>query len=375
MSIRQALTSSTSAYLAGNRYVVENLGQTVTSDIPLVDARLHLKDGTLLNKSGIYTNFVDYMEDFITNNPNADNFCTEQEWQSSVTTYGCCGCYVVDTTNHTVRLPKVSEDNDRYLIKAYTSNGITCRIYSDGWCEQEGNTVKTAASQTVNLLETYSDTNYNVVISPYYPSTNQISYIDGLYQKNTSSFVVYSSNIGSPYSFNWKTEGYISLPTQTPVKKYNYVCVATSVKQPAVVEIDNVVTDLNGKADVDLTNVSNTSGFRRLVEVSPKSILPSWYKVYDEYDPATGEFIGKWCEQGGYATEFTQDLSTIYLLKEFTDTNYSLFTLLKTNEQAGGVGSSFADCGYYSKSTYSFVKSVNRIYQKGFDWVACGYIS
>ena len=336
MSIRQALTSSTAAYIAGNKYSVENLGQSVESDTPLVDARLHLKDGTLLSNSGIYTNFVEYMENLSINDPNADNFCTEQEWQSSVSTYGCCGSYVVDTTNHTVRLPKVSADNDRYLVKAYTSGGITCRIYSDGWCEQSGYIPPQTRNDylQVTLLTSYASTDYLLDINTrlaVYSESLVAAYSYLTTNKTVSGFAV----AADPNIFTyWCTAGYINLPAQTLAKKYSYVCVATSVKQPAVVEIDNVVTDLNGKADVDLTNVSNTSGFRRLVEVSPKSLLPSWYKVYSEYDPATGEFIGQWCEQGGICHGFTP----VTLVKPYLDTNYTLLLSIL------GTGTTY---GYY----------------------------
>ena len=73
----------------------------------MTDAGLHLLDGTLL-PYGIYKEFIDYIADLYTENPSANYFCTESEWQTSVNTYGVCGKFVYDSTNNTVRLPKVT---------------------------------------------------------------------------------------------------------------------------------------------------------------------------------------------------------------------------------------------------------------------------
>lgn len=74
--------------------------------------------------------------------------------------------------------------------------------------------------------------------------------------------------------------------------------------------------DISGKANTSLDNVTGTSGFRKLSDVYVNGT--SWYKVFDEYNPTTGEFVGKWCEQGGKTSSVTE---TILLLKEMADTN------------------------------------------------------
>ena len=50
--------------LGGN---TRNLGEIITSTIPLVDAGLHLLDGALLDGDGVYADFVSYMKDLYEN--------------------------------------------------------------------------------------------------------------------------------------------------------------------------------------------------------------------------------------------------------------------------------------------------------------------
>ena len=85
---------------------------------------------------------------------------------------------------------------------------------------------------------------------------------------------------------------------------------------------------LNSKLDIGCMNSNsttanglNTNGIRTLVEVSDKSLLPSYYRVYSD----------GWCEQGGIITipSFTTNTNfTITFLKNFLNTNYTVYTQL-----------------------------------------------
>ena len=101
-------------------------------------------------------------------------------------------------------------------------------------------------------------------------------------------------------------------------------------------------------AKPNLSNVSTTSGFRKLSEVYVNGT--SWYKVFDEYDPATGYFVGKWCEQGGIGQYNNQD--SITLLKSFADTNYSVQATFHPASY------SYAYISVYDKSTSDFKISI-----------------
>ena len=66
-----------------------NIGEIVTSAIPLTDAGLHLLDGALISGNGSYNAFVTYIASLVSTYPNL--FVTESTWQNTVNTYGVCG--------------------------------------------------------------------------------------------------------------------------------------------------------------------------------------------------------------------------------------------------------------------------------------------
>ncbi len=62
-------------------------------------------------------------------------------------------------------------------------------------------------------------------------------------------------------------------------------------------DIDNIVTDLNGKADINLANVTTTSGLRRLISsyINTTSVASTYYKIFQEYQDDGS--VKYWCEQ------------------------------------------------------------------------------
>lgn len=133
----------------------------------------------------------------------------------------------------------------------------------------------------------------------------------------------------------------------------------------ANVDLSNLSATGEAKfANPNLSNVTGTSGFRKLVEVYNNG--SSWYKVYDEYDPTTGAFIGKWCEQGSYGEGVTYNAS-ITFLKEFVDANYML-------EGAGFWIDSICQQMVYDKVATGFktTSSARNCYTNW--WKASGYI-
>lgn len=100
------------------------------------------------------------------------------------------------------------------------------------------------------------------------------------------------------------------------------------------------------------------------IEISDKSLMPSWYVVYSD----------GWCEQGGEYPSGSELLVTINLLKSFKDKNYSLISQISNQTS---VTSS-------SPAQYRFTGGVLKLSANQFKmmrsdfariWYACGYVS
>lgn len=218
-----------------------NIGEIIQSTIPLSDAGLHLLDGSLINGAGSYSAFVTYIAGLVSNYP--DLFTTETNWQQAVTDYGVCGKFVYDSTNNTVRLPKITGFTEGTtdvtalgdLVEAGLPNitGSTYIREAHGRFQGlQSNTgcIETADSGVMENADGGGDASGNM------PRQLKIN-------ASRSSSIYGRSNTVQPQS----------------IKVLYYIVIATSTKTNIEVDIDEVMTDLNGKADVDLSNV-NVSG-------------------------------------------------------------------------------------------------------------------
>ena len=210
-----------------------NIGETVFSLIPLTDAGLHLLDGSLLNVGGIYDAFITHIASLQTSYPGL--FTTEDSWQSSVTNYGVCGKFVY-TEGVSLRIPKIT--------------GFV-----------EGTLDATALGDLVeaglpNITGSFGDNpdrqTYNAVSGAIYTA--------GKNNKWSPSGTETDSLVGNRhFSANRSNPIYGKSTTVQPqaIKGYLYMVVATATKTDVQVNIDNITTDLNGKAGTDLSNLSS----------------------------------------------------------------------------------------------------------------------
>lgn len=226
-----------------------NIGEIVTSTVPLSDAGLHLLDGSLISGSGSYADFITYIAELATDYPNL--FCTEADWQQSVTDYGVCGKFVYDSVNNTVRLPK-------YNSKIYTGGG-TAPVVGNGYALGITNGVGEG-------ILCKADANYTTIRNNPLPSNLNV---------NTATGVIPG----------WKTFGALGVTSDssksgliaqlsditTSVDGYYYIVIATSTKTDIQVDIDQIATDLNGKADVDLTNCTNIANIKMAHNAMPSN--------------------------------------------------------------------------------------------------------
>lgn len=251
---------------------MRNIGETVFSLLPLDDAGLHLLDGALISGTGAYAAFVAKIAQLYGNGSNIPKyFTTETLWQQSITNYGVCGKFVYDAAANTVRLPKVTGivegTLDANALGDLVQAGLPALVSAGAHTHSRGTMEITGALDgydanrgfcwdSARLSGAFSRTSASTGGSGM-SSTSGTCY--GINFNASKSWTgATSSNGNHTHSYNGNVQTSDTVQPQT-IKGFLYMVVANSVKTEIEVDIDNVMTDLNGKADIDLNNVSTIS--------------------------------------------------------------------------------------------------------------------
>lgn len=166
-------------------------------------------------------------------------FTDEITWQNCVATYGECGKFVYDSVENTVRLPKI-----KGLIEFTTSQNEAGNLTEAGLPNITGN-YKDSTGRIGNY------TSHSGALSYKTATTNNFG--DGA---NSSTHV---TEINFDASRSSSIYGNSSTVQPQTVKYLVYIVVASTPKTDIQVNLDNIVTDLNGKLDSDLTNLQDTN--------------------------------------------------------------------------------------------------------------------
>ena len=278
-----------------------NIGELVYSLVPIIDSGLHLLDGDLLDGAGIYADFYDYMADIQATVPQI--FCSEADWQTSITTYGACGKFVIDTVNHTIRLPKAT---------GFVEGTITASALGD--------LVAAGLPNITGSFSTASDKNLGT----------------GAFSWTSDKYATNGGGQGGQWGINFSAHNsnsiYGNSNTVQPqsIKGYVYMVIANTAKTPVQVDIDNIATELNAcytHRVVEFQAPTADNGY-------------TWYRKY-----ADG-----WVEQGGisYASALGHQINL-----PVTMANGSYTLTLGNNDTSGDA--SLVVCAYRSKSVDSFI--------------------
>ncbi len=236
----------------------KNIGEIVYSTIPLVDNGLHLLDGALI-RSGVYADFINYIKNVYESESAPNIFCSEEAWQTSVNTYNECGKFVYDSENETVRLPKIDG-----LLEGTTNLNML------------GNLIQ-AGLPPITHTHTRGSMNISGSVEGFKCTTDMATHANGaLKLQRTSNGGIYDSASGKTVatltfkaSDNWtgstsnnsevsSVYGNSSTVQPQTVKCFVYIVIANNTKTEIQSNIDNIATDLNGKADTDGTNMAQS---------------------------------------------------------------------------------------------------------------------
>lgn len=252
---------TTPSYIDGAKWKIvtdapleRDIGEIITSILPLSDAGLHLLDGSVLQGGGIYDDFVTYIAGLVSTYP--DLFETEANWQSAVSTYGVCGKFVYDSVNNTVRLPKYSNKiytTDTAATAPVIGNGKALGLYNGSdtkMMTQTGNgsgNLNATRGLGVGTSTTVEDAGAG---DTSYNAGDDGKAIGVSTDADKSGLIASLSNITAP------------------VEGYYYIVVATATKTEIEADIDQITVDLANKADKNLANITPTQDV--------KSEITSW---------------------------------------------------------------------------------------------------
>ena len=232
-----------------------DLFMDVPSDFPLTNAGLHLKDGALI-EYGSYRAFVDKVAEKYVTNP--EKFTTESNWQAEVLATGFCDKYVYDSVNNTVRLPKIGNQLIHNIPSTLEAVGNGNAI-----CFTNGSTFERYAS-AFQLANNSSTTGIGL----------SFANANGAGNTAVGSAVKHQTSIADTGALGVSQDATKSgIVTKTDnintADVYYYVVIATSTKTDIQVDIDEIATDLNGKADTDLTNCTDVADIKMAHNAMP----------------------------------------------------------------------------------------------------------
>lgn len=255
------------------------MGTIITSPLPLTVAGLHLADGTLLDGTGTFSDFVTAMITKYNADPTGTWHCTEEEWQAEVTAHGVCGKFVVNTTNETVRLPKLGD-----------------KIYTDQ--------INIGGFAPVVAFPA------GVTPPPGGQGNNVPLFLNAANDFGGSSYLINKANtinlsalaagaLPSVFTDLSKSTGV----TINQLHAYYYIVVGTVTKTDIEIDIDQIIADLNNKADKDLGNVDPELWGAGIPDYTAGVALSGWTTTNTEFTvPSNGyihivtEVYGGWVE-------------------------------------------------------------------------------
>ena len=314
-----------------------NIGEFVYSGLPLIDANLHLLDGSVI-EAGVYSAFVDYIADLYGDGTNIpEYFCSEADWQTSVSTYGVCGKFVYDSTNNTVRLPKITG-----FVEGTTDLTALGDLIEAGVPNIEG-----SVNSALNYYRDGRDLNATGAFGGTVPDSGSV---DG---SSSGSDCCAKSTITFDASLSNSIYGNSDTVQPQSIKVLVYMVLATAKQTDVEVNINEIVTDLNEKVSKrDLVSCA----------VVTESYVngTSWYRVWSD----------GWCEQGGLIVQNSNFTRTINLLKSYSNTDYICIVCPGNN--------TYSQNGYGyigTRNTDSFQCVISDVTSIKACWHACGYIN
>ena len=215
------------------------IGEIITSALPINDACVHLLDGAIISNTGVYKDFVSYIGKLYANATTTPAyFTTEEEWQNTVSTYGVCGKFVYNASTKTVRLPKITG-----IIEGTNTESDLGQITPAGLPNITGEFkgIPTGDSDDYSVSGAFTAGSIT--------SVNKNG-VFGDASANKRSIKFNAANSSAIYGKSSKVQ-------PQSVKVYYYIVLAETTKTNIKIDLDNITTEINSKAETDLENINS----------------------------------------------------------------------------------------------------------------------
>lgn len=173
----------------------------------------------------------------------------EAQWQTSVSTYGVCGKFVYDSVNNTVRLPKITG-----IIEGTTDAAALGDLVAAGLPNITGQLV--GSGDRTSMQGAYGAFYGDGSTGTGSSSSSVKGYIN-LYLDASRSSSIYGNSA--------------TVQPQT-IKTLYYICIATTTKTDIQADIDEIASDLNLKAETDLSNLTAAGNIYGSKLYAPSSV-------------------------------------------------------------------------------------------------------
>lgn len=316
---------------------IDNISENVIGEIISVACgSSYVPEGCLPCDGAEYTKaqFLDLWENYLTTD--FLKTCTYGDYATDFETYGQCGMFAVDSENEKFRVPLIK---DGAVIQQALSDSELCKAYNAGL----PNIIANASSGSG------SKDNVGGAIQ----HTKSVSGEAGGSGGNDDGWDFDASRCSAIY-------GNSDTVQPNAVALRYFVVVANGTTNQSQMDWSAWASGLQSKLNKDHSNDEKPY----ITEVSDKSLLPSWYRVWSD----------GWCEQGGRGSDNVASTTLSFLL-EFNDTNYTI-TTSDTTADAKNSNTGGASYGAYigSYTTNSFYLSMGKGNKKYVEWRACGYV-
>ena len=229
------------------------------------------------------------------------NTCSYSTYQEELATYGQCSKFAVDVDNEKFRVPLIKNGS---VIQQALSDSELGKSYNAGLPNIEG-----SFKASLLLNDGVTDTT-GAFTSEKLSSSSKGSSGHNFYQHE------YTLNASLSNSIYGNSD---TVQMNAVALRY-FVVVANGQTNQSLMDWSQWASSLQGKMNADHSN--DTAPY--IVEMSDKSLLPSWYKVYSN----------GWCEQGGYDNSASKTV-TITLLKKYENYHYTIMNSLGGGANTG----------------------------------------